>query len=154
MGTSNRDPGMGSEVLTEVMLGKHPCPHMGHSRHGSAPAAAGDSSLQPIPHRKTRKLVSASRFPPAVPQDAMQSSLMHLDSFMGMRKCFQVSHKVPLRSQSHSIFSALITTPFPATPALHSPMGLVEAPWAHACLALWGAELPFAGGDKPWPCIP
>lgn len=67
--------------------------------------------------------MSASRFPPAVPQDAMQSSLMHLDSFMGMRKCFQVSHKVPLRSQSHSIFSALINNAFPSHPGAPGPHG-------------------------------
>lgn len=34
-------------------------------------AAAGDSPLQPIHHHKARRLVRASRFPPAVPQDAM-----------------------------------------------------------------------------------
>lgn len=36
-------------------------------------------------------------------------------------------------------------------------MGLAGAPWAHACLALWGAELHpdwGAGGGKPWPCTP
>lgn len=117
-GTGNRDPGVGSEVLTKVMLGK-----LLSLSPLLSPAAAGDSSLQPIPHRKARKLVSASRFPPAVPQDAMQSSLMHLDSFMGMRKCFQVSHKVPLRSQSHSIFSALINNAFPSHPGAPEPHG-------------------------------
>lgn len=116
--------GMGPESSPRSRwASSRPCPHMGHSSCGSAPAAAGDCSLQPIPHRKARKLLSASRFPPAVPQDAMQSSLMHLDSFMGMRKCFQVSHKVPLRSQSHSIFSALTNNAFPSHPGAPEPRG-------------------------------
>lgn len=67
--------------------------------------------------------MSASRFPPAVPQDAMQSSLMHLDSFTEMRKCFQVSHKVPLRSQFHTIFSALINNAFASHPGAPGPRG-------------------------------
>lgn len=116
-------------------------------------AAAGNSPLQPIHHHKAKRLASASRFPPAVPQDAMQSSLMHLDSFTGMRKCFQVSHKVPLRSQSHSIFSALINNAFPSHPGGSRALrgwGGGGTPGTRP--PLWGAELHrdrAAGGGKP-----
>lgn len=81
--------------------------------------------------------MSASRFPPAVPQDAMQSSLMHLDSFTEMRKCFQVSHKVPLRSQFHTIFSALINDAFASHPGALRPRGAGGGTWGTYPLLQW-----------------
>lgn len=160
-----RSPGEGSApTLLALGFPQHPAPAPTPSRtrrgHGGA---AGEFPACPIHHRKARRLVSASRFPPAVPQDAMQSSLMHLDSFTGMRKCFQVSHKVPLRSQYDSIFSARIDNAFPShpgTPArrparLQAPVGhpgpSVPAPAVgsgatHGAVGLWGA--------KPQLCAP
>lgn len=148
---------------------RHCCPSAGlWEPHGDGTAALHP----PIPSIPTlppqgKELASASCFPPAAPQDAMQSSLMHLDSFMGMRKCFQVSHKVPLRSQYGSLFLVpRIDNAFPSHPGAPAPRGTLSASthcrewgcvWGHvwgcgaAATSLCSQRSWVQGGARPHP---